>query len=396
MPRTFQNSACLVVAVCVLLTMTCALRSTESRVVEVTVVDSEGSPLKGAALGQLLFNTGNDQADPQVKLSLFGEEYSRSGNAFDTPETDGRGRVKISRDRLFWRGDARKRMLIATTADHGLMGFCTLDPKRTPYQVTIQLQPTISTQILPQHERLTEDGQSRDWSALYVRLQDQTVYELVSSTGSHQFRLPAGDYQLTTYGVETNQTRFDLHVSPELQGIQKTVDLTPTQLKLLEGHPAPELTQIKDWYQGEPTTIRDLRGNVVLLDFWGYWCNPCVARMPKLFDLLEEYADEGLVIIGIHDDSVSDAKELHKKLKVIREKLWNGKPLPFPIAIDGGGETPVQGRHNPVRGATTAAYGIPSWPTYVLIDRQGRIAKTRFYPDKPEHIELLTDLLVDH
>ena len=149
---------------------------------------------------------------------------------------------------------------------------------------------------------------------------------------------------------------------------------------------APELQQIKGWINSEPIKLADLRGKVVLLDFWGTWCGPCVGGMPDLMDLYDKYHDKGLVIIGIHDDSMNSVKELEKKIGELSKKNWNGRKIPFAIALDGGGYCRIEGTGKAARGATTAAYGVQSWPTTVLIDKHGKIfsngSGTEFFIDK--------------
>ena len=56
---------------------------------------------------------------------------------------------------------------------------------------------------------------------------------------------------------------------------------------------------IEAWANGEPMTAEDLKGKVVLLDFWAVWCGPCIATFPHLKHLQEAYGDKGLVILGL-------------------------------------------------------------------------------------------------
>lgn len=118
-----------------------------------------------------------------------------------------------------------------------------------------------------------------------------------------------------------------------------------------------------------------LKGKVVLLDFWGTWCPPCIASMPELMTLHEQLGKYGLVIIAIHDDSLSSVTELKKELDRLSKTSWNGKTIPFYIALDGGGNTEIEGTKKIVSGATTAAYGIKKWPSAILIDKQGRVIR---------------------
>ena len=56
-----------------------------------------------------------------------------------------------------------------------------------------------------------------------------------------------------------------------------------------------------------------------------------------------------------------------------RAKFWGGRDLPFLVALDGGGETRIRGMIQTARGATTAAYGVTSFPTTLLVGRDGTL-----------------------
>ena len=90
----------------------------------------------------------------------------------------------------------------------------------------------------------------------------------------------------------------------------------------------------------------------------------------KLYD---EFHDKGLVIVAVHDDSVGSIAEMDQKLQSIRARYWKGRDLPFVVALDGGGETRIVHSAGTTRGATTAAYGIRSFPTTLLIGRDGTL-----------------------
>src|ERR1043165_2180705 len=69
----------------------------------------------------------------------------------------------------------------------------------------------------------------------------------------------------------------------------------------VEGKAPPTLVAT-DWVNTKPLTWKDLKGKVVVLDFWTYWCGPCKASMPHVQELYKKYKDQGLVIVGIHSD----------------------------------------------------------------------------------------------
>ncbi len=118
---------------------------------------------------------------------------------------------------------------------------------------------------------------------------------------------------------------------------------------------APELAFVTQWTNtkatmGDASTLRELRGKVVVLDFWATWCGPCIASIPKANELARKYADQGLVVIGV---CRPDGGE--KMLELVRSK-----GIEYPVCIDSKGEV-------------NAAYAVDSFPDYYLIDRNGRV-----------------------
>lgn len=120
-------------------------------------------------------------------------------------------------------------------------------------------------------------------------------------------------------------------------------------------------------------TLHELRGKLVLLDFWGYWCGPCIGAMPALMDLHDKFKDDGLFILAEHDDSVASREDYEQKLEPISRGKWSGRDLPFTVAIAGGGPTRAAPSPSTVRGATPADCGIQGWPTTLLIGPDGRV-----------------------
>lgn len=101
---------------------------------------------------------------------------------------------------------------------------------------------------------------------------------------------------------------------------------------------------------GADVSTESLKGSVVLLDFWATWCGPCVAAMPSVQELATEYADKGLVVIGINQD-------LPGQEQAVRDFLTE-KAITFTQVLD-------------PEDAIAEKFDVSAIPTSVLIDRDG-------------------------
>jgi cytochrome c biogenesis protein CcdA/thiol-disulfide isomerase/thioredoxin len=123
---------------------------------------------------------------------------------------------------------------------------------------------------------------------------------------------------------------------------------------------APELTGISTWINSDPLKISDLKGKVVLIDFWTYSCINCIRTQPYLKDLYAKYHDSGFEIIGVHAPEFSFEKNPDNVRQAVKDA-----GLKYPIAMD-----------NDL--LTWAAFGNQYWPATYLIDKDGQIRRTHF------------------
>lgn len=122
-----------------------------------------------------------------------------------------------------------------------------------------------------------------------------------------------------------------------------------------EGSPAPDFTLTT--LDGQQLQLRDLRGRVVLLNFWATWCGPCREEMPLFEQAQQQYGAENLVIVAVN------VQESQSVVRPFVERL----ALTYPIAMD-------------TRGAIARRYRVRSYPTTYFVGRDGRIEGRRVGP----------------
>ena len=131
--------------------------------------------------------------------------------------------------------------------------------------------------------------------------------------------------------------------------------ITRVQIDKSQFKQAPELTKITGYINSEPITLADLRGRVVLVDFWTYSCINCIRTIPYLNAWHEKYADDGLVIVGVHTPEFEFEKDYNNVRGAVQRFGIN-----YPVAQDNEKQT-------------WNAYENRYWPRKYLIDSEGYI-----------------------
>jgi len=325
--------------------------------VKITVIGADGKPAAGASVCQhMMYRDYKGRTDPPKW------EYS----AAVTCGADGTvaiPREKIQFDALVARGPAETIGLAPLSPAVIATGACRID-----------LRPQVRVSGSVACDELTKAGQPIGWTGGYLHSNGSSIAFYSSNNGTFEFFVPPGKYMLQLYGSSVG-TRF-VDVTVPANRHEYTTDpiaLPARAFALLKGKPAQELVGVVGW-KGEKVSFADLRGKYVLVEFWGYWCGPCVGSMPTLIELHEKYADRGLAIIGVHmdiDGEVDTAAKLDAKLVSTKKNLWKGKDMPFPSALVSGTRIGTGDDKQP--GGAIAQYGIRDFPTCLLIDREGKV-----------------------
>lgn len=142
----------------------------------------------------------------------------------------------------------------------------------------------------------------------------------------------------------------------------------------------PEL-EADNWVEQQPVKLSELRGQVVLLDFWAPWCGPCRYTLPNLARWQAEFKSKGLVILGLtkyygHDDK----QELEPAAELVYLKNFRTRHrLPYGFVVSGSNKNEFN-------------YGVFSIPTSYLIDRKGVVRYISLGASE-EEVELLGELI---
>jgi cytochrome c biogenesis protein CcdA/thiol-disulfide isomerase/thioredoxin len=124
--------------------------------------------------------------------------------------------------------------------------------------------------------------------------------------------------------------------------------------------PMPALDGATQWLNSAPLSRDDLRGKVVLIDFWTYSCINCIRALPYVEAWYEKYRDQGLVVIGIHAPEFAFEKNVKNVERAIRDF-----GLEYPVAVDNDF-------------ALWRAFSNEYWPAHYFVDAKGNIRHTHF------------------
>jgi len=183
----------------------------------------------------------------------------------------------------------------------------------------------------------------------------------------------------TPYGADLTQLENNQTVTQQLntlKGKNNTQTTIDTNSLFNADTPAPDFVGITHWLNTDkPLSIKDLKGKVVLVDFWTYTCINCIRTLPHVTSWYDKYHNQGFVVIGVH---TPEFQFEHETVNV--ENAIKQYHIHYPVAQDNNY-------------ATWNNYNNEYWPAEYLIDAQGNIRRTEFgegnYAQTEEAIQTL-------
>jgi thiol-disulfide isomerase/thioredoxin len=210
--------------------------------------------------------------------------------------------------------------------------------RQTPYEVKFQTRVRLATMLTSSYLAADKLAEARQMLAEETDYAEK-IFSLIEARGSLAEKRMA------------NADRIQIR------------DLA-IQLSLI-GQPAPEIG-VASWMNSEPTSLEELRGQVVLLEFWATWCKPCDEMFPKLKELHHTHAERGLRILALTRHYLAyggDDAAREEELSLVRQFIAE-RDIRFPVGVAADERTQV-------------LYGATGMPAVALVDRQG-IIRYRF------------------
>ena len=139
----------------------------------------------------------------------------------------------------------------------------------------------------------------------------------------------------------------------------------------------PPLTGAIEWLNSAPMTAEQLKGKVVLVDFWTFGCINCRNALPYVKEWHRKYKDQGLIVVGVHSPEFAYEKNISNVKKALLDL-----GISFPVAVDNNF-------------AIWRAFGNNYWPAHYFVDGQGRIRFHHFGEGEYEKSEQVIQQLLE-
>jgi cytochrome c biogenesis protein CcdA/thiol-disulfide isomerase/thioredoxin len=195
---------------------------------------------------------------------------------------------------------------------------------------------------------------------LLIALTGRAVVNKLGFLKRHAEAIRKGFGVLILLAVAFIASGFDINslVTPSMNETKKSESglISPVPYP----YPAPALKGSGAWLNSKPLTLDELKGKVVLIDFWTYSCINCIRTLPYITKWDQEYRDKGLVIIGVHSPEFG----FEKKEENVRDAIARFG-IHYPVMLDNNLDTWVN-------------FSNHYWPAHYLIDKNGEVVYTHF------------------
>jgi len=311
------------------------------------VLDSKPALIQGSIIGE------DGKPMSGVEVTLGGSE-SKSFYNFPRVTSDADGRFQFKGlygglDSFFvWAGKPG-------------YGSSTIQPiKITPAEIkTLDPMKMLLADGTIDGKVLEADGTPAKGANVSSQTQESAMVQTDSEGNFHLKNVPRGEHFLSvgrgnTYWAggpaATGQTNVVIKMSPAPKVEAGVVNQDKS------GQVAPPL-HIANWLNGKPIDLKELKGKIVVVDFWAVWCHPCVDAIPQVQALAEKYGSRGVVVIGVHVAGTPLAKV---------SDFVGKNHMTYLIGLDLADKSGL--------GASAAAYVPQGIPTVYVIGPNGRIA----------------------
>ena len=170
--------------------------------------------------------------------------------------------------------------------------------------------------------------------------------------------IPNGDYHDATFARRIHRDRRacprGLRACLRFCGEAARAAETPFAVAATQAT-APDFVGLGNWFNSAPLKLADLRGKVVLVNFWTYGCVNCVNTLPHVTGLYAKYRDRGLVVVGIHTPEFPFERSASNVQAALKRH-----GITYPVAQDNDSQT-------------WNAYRNRYWPAQYIVDQNGKI-----------------------
>ena len=300
--------------------------------------------------------------------------------------------VEAAADQLLEQDLEGEFLLMAIELKHGAL---TLQEQLGDDSAAVRLRAFIDTLLEDDRAEIVADAHRRDEiyqilhlssytaderrgmvDALAERLKTEVEIEAFRAAFRLSGALESVDSELAVTAYNSFSELIDQGprpVTPEDVNYQEAAEVMRAAARRLD-LPGKPMEVAGRTFDGDEFDIEELRGKVVLVDFWATWCAPCIEELPRVKELYEEHHDDGFEVVGISlDDSDTSLADFLQERQIPWITLFEPDPE-------------KRGFNCPI----VNHYGINELPTAILVDREGNVISVNAFRDG------LAELLEEH